>query len=149
MGRAGAMPAVVAREPSEPGGPPDSGGGDGDSSRGRAPGEDAARDDTSRGAILCRACGLRITEEAYRIAVQDRHEHTFVNPGGFAYHIGCFALAPGCIELGSPETYFSWFPGHSWQIVHCASCRQHLGWRFRCAGDSFHGLVLDRLVPGT
>ena len=39
------------------------------------------------------------------------HEHTFVNPGGFVHHIGCFNAAPGCIYLGPTETAFSWFPG--------------------------------------
>jgi hypothetical protein len=147
MRRMGAVAAVVAKEPTDPG-PPDGDGeeGGGDAERGRAPAGETAPDEGEPGAIVCRVCEARITEEAYRIAVQERHEHTFVNPGGFDYRIGCFALAPGCVEIGSPETYFSWFPGHSWQIVACASCRQHLGWRFRCAGESFHGLILDRLV---
>jgi len=136
--------AAMAKEP--PDTRPGNGDGDGRGETGRAPAQEADQAERERGAILCRACGLRITEEAYRIAVLDRHEHTFVNPGGFDYTIGCFALAPGCVEIGSPETYFSWFPGYSWQIVECGACRHHLGWRFRCAGDSFHGLILDRLV---
>lgn len=100
--------------------------------------------------LLCSTCGHPITREIHRIAVDDHHEHTFVNPGGFAYRIGCFEMAPGCVELGDPERYFTWFAGYTWQIVACASCRVQLGWIYRrLHTDSFHGLILDRLRPRT
>lgn len=73
------------------------------------------------------------------------HEHTFVNPGGFVHHIGCFAAAPGCAYLGSTESAFSWFPGWTWQIAACARCRAHVGWIYRNAGAQFHGLILAAL----
>jgi hypothetical protein len=96
--------------------------------------------------LLCRTCRSRITHEDHRIEVNGAHEHTFVNPGGFMHRIGCFALATHLRELGSPESAFSWFPGFSWQIVVCKTCRTHLGWIYRCAGDRFTGLLLDELV---
>jgi hypothetical protein len=95
--------------------------------------------------LVCAACGHRITDEDYRIAMSGGHEHTFVNPGGFDFTIGCFALAPGCSYLGAPETAFSWFPGWSWQIAACARCRAHIGWLYRNAGEQFHGLILAAL----
>jgi len=98
--------------------------------------------------LVCRACGHRITDEAYRMEMAGGHEHTFVNPGGYVHHIGCFLLAPGCVHLGVPETAFSWFAGWSWQIAHCGGCDVHIGWIYRCAGEQFHGLVLANLVPG-
>ena len=52
-------------------------------------------------------------------------------------------------ELGVPEAAFSWFPGYSWQILDCARCRVLIGWRFRCADDSFYGLIADRLVESS
>ena len=73
------------------------------------------------------------------------HEHTFVNPGGFVHHIGCFVAAPGCVHLGATETAFSWFPAWTWQLAACARCRSHVGWIYRNAGEQFHGLVLAAL----
>ena len=96
-------------------------------------------------ALRCLACDHRITDDAYRIEMAGSHEHTFVNPGGFAFHIGCFVAAPGCVHLGSTETAFSWFPGWTWQLAACARCRAHLGWIYRNAGEQFHGLVLAAL----
>ncbi len=61
------------------------------------------------------------------------HAHTFVNPAGFGYVIGCWNAAAGCVHLGSTETAFSWFPGWTWQLAACASCRTHLGWVYRGA----------------
>lgn len=96
--------------------------------------------------LVCAACGRRITHDDHRMVVAGAHEHTFVNPGGFVHHLGCFAVATGLSYRGPTETAFSWFPGFSWQLAHCGACATHLGWIYRCAGDSFHGLLLDRLV---
>lgn len=95
--------------------------------------------------LKCAVCEHRISERAYRIEMMGAHEHTFVNPHGFAYHVGCFAAAPGCAHLGATEEAFSWFPGWSWQVAACAKCRTHVGWIYRLAGQQFHGLILDRL----
>jgi hypothetical protein len=96
--------------------------------------------------LVCAACGLHITDEDQRIDMAGAHEHTFVNPGGFVHHIGCFATAPGCIHLGPAESAFSWFPGWAWQVAACAQCRAHLGWIYRDAGDGqFHGLITNAL----
>lgn len=81
------------------------------------------------------------------MAVGGAHEHTFVNPAGFAYVIGCFRSAPGCADRGPPESAFSWFPGWTWQVVACARCHAHLGWHYRNAGDEFHGLITAALRP--
>ena len=80
------------------------------------------------------------------MAVAGAHAHTFTNPHGLRFHIGCFATATGCIAAGEPTTYFSWFPGYAWQVENCGSCGEHLGWRFRSPEDEFHGFILDRLV---
>ena len=108
---------------------------------------DASRDAgvTDDEALRCAVCEHRISERAYRIEMSGAHEHTFVNPHGFAYHIGCFAAAPGCVHLGETESAFSWFPGWSWQVAACARCRTHVGWIYRLAGQQFHGLILDTL----
>lgn len=102
-----------------------------------------AGDDAGR-VLVCTACGEAITTRAARVDRGGRHEHTFANPHGFLFHIGCFATAPGCVAAGAPSTAHTWFPGHAWQAVACRGCAEHLGWLF--AGDGrFHGLILDRL----
>ncbi|MCG8423412.1 MAG: cereblon family protein [Proteobacteria bacterium] len=100
----------------------------------------------TRRRILCGRCEFSITGEEERIEIAERHEHTCTNPHGFAYRIGCFAQAPGCIGIGRTETYWSWFPGYSWQLVLCRACQTHLGWLFRAASTGFYGLILDRLI---
>jgi hypothetical protein len=105
------------------------------------------QDERGRGGLLaCSACGQAITTAAARIHVGGSHEHRFTNPHGFQFHIGCFSEAPGCAVAGEPSTFFTWFPGHSWQVEGCSRCDAHLGWLFRSAGHGFHGLVLGRLV---
>lgn len=94
--------------------------------------------------LLCRACEQRITEATARIPIHRHHQHTFTNPHGFVYTVGCFDSAPGVVEEGEPSSFWSWFPGYHWQIVVCLGCRWHLGWRFS-GEDSFFALVLDRL----
>jgi hypothetical protein len=101
--------------------------------------------DRDASALRCAACGHRITDASQRIEMNGAHAHTFVNPGGFVHHIGCFAAAPGCAYDGAIETAFSWFPGWSWQIAICARCRAHLGWIYRLAGQQFHGLIIAAL----
>lgn len=106
---------------------------------------DLARARPPAGELVCAACERRISHADYRIEVAGAHAHTCVNPDGFVHHLGCFAVATGLAYLGPTETGFSWFPGFTWQLAHCATCDRHLGWIYRCAGESFHGLVLDRL----
>ncbi len=109
-----------------------------------APTEESERD---RGRLLaCAACRRPITTDAARIEIDGRHEHTFANPYGYAYRIGCFSTAVGLAGVGLPSAEFAWFVGHTWQIEQCAGCREHLGWLFRRQGRSFHGLILERLI---
>jgi hypothetical protein len=111
---------------------------------------DAPDDATGEhGPLVCAACELRITDDAHRVARAGAHEHTFVNPGGFVYRVCCFAVATGCSYRGAPDPAFSWFPGFTWQIAACGRCRAHLGWIFRAAGESFHGLIADAIRPAS
>lgn len=99
--------------------------------------------------IVCATCGHTITREEARLAIQDAHEHRFMNPAGLLFHIGCFAQAEGCLLLGEPSDDYPWFPGFTWRIALCAACTDHLGWHFQSReGSAFYGLRLDRLAPG-
>jgi hypothetical protein len=97
--------------------------------------------------ILCRQCRQAITRPADRIAVDGSHRHTFANPHGIVYEIGCFKTVRGCGYAGELTDEFSWFAGYSWRVSFCSLCLTHLGWMFVSgAGDIFHGLILDRLL---
>jgi len=97
--------------------------------------------------ILCRQCRQAITTPSDRIAVQGSHQHTFANPHGAVFEIGCFKTARGCGYAGPPTDEFSWFAGYRWRVCFCSMCLTHLGWLFISGGgDMFHGLILDRLT---
>jgi hypothetical protein len=102
-------------------------------------------EDTGR-VLVCAACLHAVTTTGARIEMSGRHEHTFTNPHGLVFHIGCFAAAPGCLEVSDPSTEFTWFPTYAWQVAICRGCREHLGWLFRSGDSRFHGLILDRLA---
>jgi hypothetical protein len=103
-------------------------------------------DDEGGGVLACAACRRPITSDAARIEVGGAHTHSFVNPEGVEFRIGCFGLATGCLQIGEPTTFWSWFPGYAWVVEICASCQAHLGWEFRSSSHRFHGLILDRLI---
>jgi hypothetical protein len=96
-------------------------------------------------ALVCAACGHRVTRPKLGIAVNGAHEHTFINPEGVIYRIGTFSAAAGAAEVGPPSSYFSWFAGYSWRVLVCLGCSVHLGWSFRSSDSSFAGLILERL----
>jgi hypothetical protein len=97
--------------------------------------------------ITCRACRHPITRTDECISVQGGHEHTFANPHGIVFRIGCFGAADGCGYLGPPTFEFTWFSGFQWRIALCLNCMINLGWLFTAPiGQRFHGLILDRLV---
>jgi hypothetical protein len=102
--------------------------------------------DESKKNILCKTCGTVITSDDAGIAMNGSHEHTFMNPRGLVFHIGCFSKAGGCHIMGSPTDEYTWFPGFVWCYVICSGCLTHLGWHYQSGGSSFFGLILDQLV---
>jgi hypothetical protein len=95
--------------------------------------------------LFCAACRHPITHQDQRIPVSGSHEHTCTNPAGYTFRIGCFHDAGGCLAAGESTMEHTWFKGYSWQVVLCASCERHIGWRFQASADYFHGLIVDRL----
>lgn len=103
----------------------------------------------AREAIFCRHCSHLITFHDQRLVVDGAFEHTFFNPEGIVFEIGCFQTAGGCIAVGRETGDFTWFAGFNWRICLCAGCHVHLGWKYRSAGGNrFFGLILDRLRSG-
>jgi len=97
--------------------------------------------------IVCRQCQQRLTRPSERIQINGLHTHTFANPSGVVFEIGCFRMVSGLHFIGPPSYEFPWFAGHSWQIVICGTCQIHMGWWFQGPGSSqFFGLIAERLI---
>lgn len=96
--------------------------------------------------IICRSCGNRITSASAAILVNNSHTHTFFNPHGYVFELGCFSTAPGAIPLGEASSEFTWFSGYAWRISVCGHCNDHIGWEYSGSSVStFHGLILSRI----
>jgi hypothetical protein len=110
----------------------------------------SARPDTAHGGgganLVCARCRHVITTSGEEMEIDGLREHSQVNPHGVVWTFRCYGRAPGCVPVGAPSTEFTWFPGHSWQIVQCGGCAWHLGWLFRSPDRRFHGLIAGRLV---
>jgi len=105
------------------------------------------KEEFKRDFILCKACNNKITYSKEKINVSGLHHHTFANPSGIIYDIGCYKTAPGCLRTGPFTDEFSWFKGYMWRVSICASCLAHLGWLFLSSNkNSFYGLIVDRLI---
>lgn len=100
------------------------------------------------GWLACRACGQRVAEARDRIEVNGAHAHSFINPEGAIYRVGCFAAAAGVLPWGEPNRYFTWFAGFDWRVAGCRRCGTHLGWTYAAGAASFVALILDRLGAG-
>jgi hypothetical protein len=96
-------------------------------------------------AIWCRFCGSEVTGTDQKIAVHGSHTHTFFNPTGIVFELGCFSAAPGCRKAGEATSEFTWFAGHVWRIALCRRCNSHLGWFFEKGDQSFYGLILTKI----
>ena len=96
-------------------------------------------------AIYCKVCGRVVTGREQKIAVHGSHAHTFFNPAGIVFELGCFSVAPGCHSAGEATSEFTWFAGYVWRFALCRQCNSHLGWFFEGVTSSFFGLILANL----
>ncbi len=97
--------------------------------------------------ILCMQCENKISRSIYKMSYNGSFDHTFLNPAGNVFHIGCFKRADGCIVLGKASSEWTWFQGKSWRVALCGQCLTHLGWYYQAEDDSpFFGLILDALI---
>jgi hypothetical protein len=106
--------------------------------------EQTGRDDLG---LLCANCGQTITRREHRVSRGGSHQHTFTNPHGLVFDIGCFSEAPGCVQEGEATLEWTWFDGFRWRVALCAQCHTHLGWGYHAdGGEGFYGLILERIV---
>ncbi len=103
-------------------------------------------EDLGQRGLFCRRCGNRITSEASRITVKGSHTHTFFNPAGILFELGCFRNAPGCSVHGEASEHFTWFAGYLWRLALCGRCDAHLGWQFENQDVTFFCLILAHLT---
>ncbi len=96
--------------------------------------------------IVCAFCNHHITDPSNQIIVNNSFRHTFANPHGHVFEIGCFGDAKGCRPGSLPSNEFSWFVGFSWRIGVCAYCSTHLGWIFSSETNKFYGLIIEKLI---
>lgn len=109
-------------------------------------GTDAELEGFSGRVLCCALCDQAVTRPEARCRVDGKHMHVFCNPHGVVFEVGCFSLATGLMPEGERYSEFSWFPGHEWQIMLCARCGEHLGWRFTArSGGGFYGLLPGKL----
>jgi cereblon len=112
--------------------------------------DDASDTDPSRGASLrCAACHSRIAHSASLICVNgEAGPSVYVNPHGRVFAILTLREAENLLGVGASTTDHTWFSGYAWQIVCCATCSTHLGWRFTGDGDprSFYGIIRSEVV---
>ncbi|MCP5104608.1 MAG: hypothetical protein GY950_14575 [bacterium] len=98
--------------------------------------------------IVCKNCSHIITSLDCKIEINGKHAHTFNNPAGVVYRIGCFSSAKGCFNFGEPTEEYTWFPGFAWCYANCLGCFAHLGWLFQSGEEQFYGLILTNLTIG-
>ena len=56
--------------------------------------------------IVCRQCRQAITRPAERMSIQGAHQHTFANPHGIVFEVGCFKDVTGCGYAGAATDEF-------------------------------------------
>ncbi|MCK5515540.1 MAG: hypothetical protein KAI39_01600 [Desulfobulbaceae bacterium] len=96
-------------------------------------------------ALFCRSCLNQITRREEAIRINGSHAHTFFNPEGIVFELGCFREAPGCLSMGEATSDFTWFAGSVWRFVLCRNCGVHLGWFYEMKESGFYGLIFSRL----
>lgn len=112
-----------------------------------SPNVDADQKESSEKYLVCKTCENKITTIGHKIEIFGSFKHSFLNPAGHVFEIGCFSEAPGCSILGEPTSEWTWFPDYQWQIALCSSCISHLGWYYSAGKKlSFFGLILNTLI---
>lgn len=107
--------------------------------------EEEQPDEPTGKRMYCAACRQPICNESDQVSQLGAFRHTFINPYGNEFEIGCFQRAR-CAVSGMPSKELTWFPGYAWRIATCEGCSTHLGWEYSDPeGDVFFGLILGNL----
>uniref|UniRef100_A0A182SR45 Protein cereblon n=1 Tax=Anopheles maculatus TaxID=74869 RepID=A0A182SR45_9DIPT len=99
--------------------------------------------------FICKRCESEIANYDDMFAMSKQGVQTsYCNPAGYVHDTLTVHKTKenSTLPVERPSTNYSWFPGYSWQIIVCANCRQHLGWKFvaekkNVLPKSFYGLT--------
>lgn len=84
--------------------------------------------------IRCKQCMSHIApvSEIFSLHSSEGISGAYVNEHGVVHQTTTLnnIIDGSIVCLGSAETRDSWFPGYSWTIAYCATCFNHLGWKF-------------------
>ena len=103
------------------------------------------KSDRADEALVCTSCLNTITLRDHAVRINGSHTHTFFNPQGIVFELGCFREASGCLALGEATSEFTWFADSVWRFALCRKCGTHLGWHYEMRESQFYGLILARL----
>ena len=91
--------------------------------------------------IRCKQCGETITtiSSLFTIGGAEGTTGAYVNEYGIVHQTQTVRTvnADHVFCVGNRESRDSWFHGYTWTIMHCATCGNHLGWKF----DAIRGQV--------
>ncbi|MCB9763360.1 MAG: hypothetical protein H6739_26575 [Alphaproteobacteria bacterium] len=92
--------------------------------------------------LRCARCDTALADAADVVPASRR---AYMNPHGYVREIVVVSRARNLTGDGRRVAAFSWFPGHTWEIMCCAGCLGHVGWRFE-GGSVFYGLLVEALA---
>ena len=99
--------------------------------------------------LICKICKTPISQPCYLLAIDGTTPyHTFYNPSHFRFDIMTLSRCQSVIDVSEPSSEYTWFVGYAWIILCCASCYEHLGWRFENEEKTpikFFAMIADKL----
>ena len=96
--------------------------------------------------VYCAQCRQQITDTSSIFSLDGQSTHNaFANPAGHLRVVITFESLRNYTEDPYITRNFTWFPGYSWQVIYCQSCKSHLGWKYRSnthrTSKFFYGLL--------
>lgn len=92
--------------------------------------------------ICCNQCRSNIAQvsKVFTVGSAEGTSGAYVNEHGVVHQTTTLqsTLDDAIVCLGDAETRDSWFPGYSWTIAYCATCFNHLGWKFLRVRNDVH-----------
>ncbi len=99
--------------------------------------------------LVCKICRIPISDQKYLFSINNTTPyHTFYNPSQFRFDIMTLSYCQSVFDASSPSYEYTWFAGYAWIILCCASCHEHLGWRFESNTKQpaqFFGMIQTKL----
>ena len=99
--------------------------------------------------FICKICKTPVSQPRYLLAIDgDTPYHTFYNPSHRRFDVMTLSFCQSVLDVSPPSAEYAWFVGYIWIVLCCASCYEHLGWRFESAEKSpkqFFAMIADKL----